>query len=121
MTGDLGFKPGRVAKTKPLRKIPETNAIFGKVRGINAQAGADPGTVRLSIDTKTSVPIGNLSRGGKSRRHHKALDHKLEPKAKLTPSGIHHPDASETWLSFTTGSAISDFMADRLSEIWPTL
>lgn len=121
MMGDLGFKPRRVAKTKPLRKIPETDAIFDKVHEINAQADADPGTVRLSIDTKTSVPIGNLSRGGKSRRHHKALDHDLEPEAKLTPFGIHRPDTSETWLSFTTGSATSDFMADRLSEIWPTL
>ena len=49
----------------------------------NAKAEADEGTVRLSIDTKTTVPIGNLSRGGKSRRPHQALDHDLEPDAKL--------------------------------------
>jgi Rhodopirellula transposase DDE domain len=121
MLGELGFKPRRVAKTKPLRKIPETDAIFEKVHEINAQADADPGIVRLSIDTKTTVPIGNLSRGGKSRRPTQALDHDLEPEAKLTPFGIHRPDTSETWLSFTTGHATADFMVDRLTELWPTL
>lgn len=121
MLGKLGFKPRRVAKSKPLRKVPETDAIFENVHRINAEADADPGTVRLSIDTKTTVPIGNLSRGGKSRCGHKALDHDLEPDAKLTPFGIHRPDTSETWLCFTTGGATADFMVDRLSEIWPTL
>ena len=121
MLNKLGFKPRRVAKTKPLRKIPQTDAIFDKVHEINAQADADPGTVRLSIDTKTTVPIGNLSRGGKSRLPTQALDHDLEPEAKLTPFGIHRPDTSETWLSFTTGHATADFMVDRLTEIWPTL
>lgn len=117
----LGFKPRRVAKSKPLRKVPETDAIFETVRRINAEADSDPGTVRLSIDTKTTVPIGNLSRGGRSRRTQAALDHDLEPEAKLAPFGIHRPDSSETWLFFTTGSVTADFMADRLAEIWPTL
>jgi hypothetical protein len=121
MLGKLGFKPRRVAKSKPLRKLPQTDAIFETVHRINAEADADPGTIRLSIDTKTTVPIGNLSRGGKSRSGHQALDHDLEPDAKLTPFGIHRPDTAETWLSFTTGSATADFMVDRLSEIWPTL
>jgi hypothetical protein len=117
----LGYKPMKVRKSKPLRKIKETDAIFETVHRINAQAEADAGTVRLSIDTKTTVPIGNLSRGGKSRRPHKALDHDLEPEAKLVPFGIHRPETAETWLSFTTGSASADFMADRLQELWPAL
>ena len=117
----LGFQPRRVAKSKPLRKVPETDAIFAAVHRINKAADEDPGTVRLSIDTKTTVPIGNLSRGGKSRRAHAALDHGLEPEAKLTPFGIYRPDTAETWLCFSTGSVTADFMADRLNEIWPTL
>lgn len=121
MLGELGFKPRRVAKSKPLRKVPQTDAIFEAVHRINAEADADPGTIRLSIDTKTTVPIGNLSRGGKSRSGHQALDHDLEPDAKLTPFGIHRPETAETWLCFTTGSATADFMVDRLSEIWPSL
>jgi hypothetical protein len=121
MLSALGFKPGRVAKSKPLRKVPQTDAIFETVHRINAEADSDPGTIRLSIDTKTTVPIGNLSRGGKSRSGHQALDHDFESNSKLTLFGIHRPDTGETWLSFTTGSATADFMADRLSEIWPTL
>jgi hypothetical protein len=117
----LGFKPRRVAKSKPLRKVPQTDAIFETVHRLNREADADAGTIRLSLDTKTVVPIGQLSRDGKSRQAHQALDHDLEPDLKLTPFGIHRPDTAETWLSFTTGSATADFMVDRLSEIWPTL
>ena len=126
----LGFKPRRVAKShsalslpkgKPLRKVPQTDAIFQALHQINREADADEGAVRLSIDTKTVVPIGNLSRGGKSRQAHRALDHDLEAEAKLTPFGIHRPETAETWLCFATGSVTADFMADRLSEIWPTL
>jgi hypothetical protein len=117
----LGFKPRRVAKSKPLRKVPETDAIFEAVHRINREADADEGTLRLSIDSKTVVAIGRLSRGGRSRQAHEALDHDLEPVAKLTPFAIHRPDTAETWLSFTTGAATADFMADRLQAIWPTL
>lgn len=117
----FGFKPQRVAKSKPLRKIKETDAIFEAVHRINAEAEADEGTVRLSIDTKTTVPIGNLSRGGKSRQAHQALDHDFEPDCKLVPFGIHRPATAETWLCFSTGSVTADFMVDRLEEIWPTL
>src|ERR1700687_4032450 len=80
----LGFKPRRLAKSKPLRKVPETDAIFETVHRINREADADGATIRLSLDTKTVVPIGQLSRGGKSRQAYQALDHDLEPVAKLT-------------------------------------
>ena len=67
------------------------------------------------------MPIGNLSRGGKSRRPQQALDHDLEPQTQLTPFGIHQPEKAETWLCFSTGSVTADFMMDRVQEIWPTL
>lgn len=117
----MGFNPTKVLKSKPLKKIKETDAIFEAVHRINAAAEADEGTVRISIDTKTTLPIGNLSRGGKGRQGKKALDHDLEPDSKLVPFGIHRPETAETWLCFSTGSVTSDFMIDRLQEIWPTL
>ena len=43
----LGYKPRRVAKSKPLRKVPQTNAIFEAVHRINREADADDGTIRL--------------------------------------------------------------------------
>lgn len=117
----LGFHPRKVIKSKPLRKIKETDAIFGQVHQVNHEADADPGTVRVSIDTKAVVAIGNLSRGGKSRQGEEAYDHDFAPDQKLTPFGLFRPDTSETWLYFSSGSVTADFMVDRLNEIWPDL
>ena len=117
----LGFHPRKVVKSKPLRKIKETDAIFNSVHQVNQQADDDPGTVRISLDTKAMVVIGDLSRGGKSRQGEHALDHDLEPEQKLTPFGLFRPDTNQTWLYFTSGSATADFMVDRLQEHWPEL
>lgn len=117
----LGFHPRKVVKSKPLRKIKETDAIFNQVHHVNRQADADPGTVRISIDTKAVVAIGDLSRGGKSRQSEHTLDHDFGPEQKLTPFGLFRPDTSQTWLYFTSGSVTADFMVDRLQELWPDL
>ena len=37
------------------------------------------------------------------------------------PFGLFRPDTNETWLFFTSGSVTSDFMIDRLEDIWPDL
>jgi len=118
---EMGFFPKKVIKSKPVRKIKETDAIFEQVRITNSKADSDENTVRLSIDTKAVVNIGDLSRGGKSRQGEETIDHDFEPEAKLTPFGMLRPDTKETWLFFTTGSVTSDFMVDRLEEIWPDL
>lgn len=118
---EMGFYPRKVVKSKPKRKIKETDAIFDQVHEINRDADSDLGTVRLSIDTKATIAIGDLSRGGKSRQGERTSDHDFEADAKLTPFGIFRPDTNETWLFFATGSVTADFMADRLQEIWPTL
>lgn len=121
MLTEMGYKPRLVAKSKPIRKIKETDVIFDQVHKINKEADADEDTVRLSIDTKAVVAIGDLSRGGKSRQGEESLDHDFEAEHKLTPFGIFRPDTSETLLFFTSGSVTADFMADRLDEIWPNL
>ena len=117
----MGYYPRKVVKSKPVRKIKETDAIFAQVHQINQQADADSGTVRLSIDAKAVVAIGDLSRGGKNRQGEEAADHDFESDLKLTPFGLFRPDTSETWLFFTSGSATADFMVDRLEEICPGL
>jgi hypothetical protein len=117
----LGFHPRKVVKSKPLRKIKETDAIFTQVHQVNRQADADPGTIRVSLDTKAAVAIGDLSRGGKSRQGEHALDHDFESESKLSPFGLFRPDTSETWLYFTSGPVTADFMVDRLQDIWPEL
>ena len=117
----LGFHPRKVVKSKPLRKLKETDAIFAQVHQVNQQADADPETIRLSLDTKAVVAIGNLSRGGKSRQGEHALDHDFAPECKVSPFGLFRPDTNETWLYFTSGPVTADFMVDRLQEIWPGL
>ena len=52
---------------KPHKKLPQTNAIFKNVSLENQAADANPKVLRLSIDSKAKVRIGNLSRGGKTR------------------------------------------------------
>ena len=51
-------------KTKPLKKIASTDAIFANVQHQHALAKANPRILRISIDTKAKVKVGNLSRGG---------------------------------------------------------
>ena len=92
-----------------------------KVHQINHQADADPGTVRISLDTKAVVAIGDLSRNGKSRQGEQASDHDFEPDQKVVPFGLFRPDTNEIWLFFTSGSVTSDFMIDCLEDIWPDL
>jgi len=57
----LGYQLKRIQKTKPLKKIPETDAIFNNVNEANRQADNDPETLRISIDTKAKVNIGEFS------------------------------------------------------------
>ena len=63
----LGYKMRRVQKTKPLKKIPETDAIFDNVRQENQAADDSPDTVRISMDAKAKVDMGDFSRDGESR------------------------------------------------------
>jgi len=117
----LNFHPQKVAKTKPKKKIKETDAIFDQVHKINDYADSTNGVLRLSCDTKARVKIGPFSRGGRSRRGTKGSDHDFEPKEILTPFGILLPDHAESFLYFTKSSVTSDFMIDAVESLWPSL
>jgi len=47
---------------------------------VNAAADADPAVLRLSMDAKATVKVGDFSRGGKKRVRVKAADHDFKPK-----------------------------------------
>ena len=64
----LGYKLRRVQKTKPLKKIAETDAIFENVRQENQTADDSPDVVRISIDAKAKVDVGDFSRDGSPAR-----------------------------------------------------
>lgn len=63
----LGYNLKRVQKSKPLKKIKEVDEIFENVWAINKQSDENPESLRISIDAKAKVNIGEFSRNGKSR------------------------------------------------------
>lgn len=87
----------------------------------NAQADADDTVLRLSLDAKAGVCVGDYSRGGRARVPVKAADHDFRPPAKLTPFGIFLPQHDDLSLYFTASKLTSDFMIDCLSDCWETL
>jgi transposase len=115
----LGYNRKRVQKTKPIKKIPETDAIFGNVRKINEEADAEPHTLRISIDTKAKVNIGEYCRGGLSRLYEviKAWDHDLHPEKSLVPFGILDVQNGLLNIIFGVSKETSDFLVDGL-ELW---
>ena len=73
-----------------MKKILETDAIFENVFEQNQASADNPRSLRISIDSKAKVKIGNLSRGGKARtlEPQKADDHDTEWSSVLVPFGI---------------------------------
>lgn len=103
------------------KKIAETDAIFAHLAQVNAQADADETVLRMSLDAKAAVWVGDYSRGGRSRVTVKAADHDFQPEAKLTPFGIFLPEHDELFLYFTASPLTSDFMIDCLMDCWTRL
>jgi len=87
---------------------------------MNALADTDGETLRISIDTKATVNIGEYSRHGRSRclEPVKALDHDMQKKEKLIPGGILEPVSGRAFLFFTGSYKTSDFMVDGLLLWW---
>lgn len=83
----MGYRLRRVQKTKPIKRIEETDAIFENVGRINAESDAREDSLRISIDGKAKLKIGDFSRGGTSRGREpvKALDHDFESKKNSFP------------------------------------
>ncbi len=85
---------------------------------MNAAADADEKVLRLSLDAKATVKIGEFSRGGQSRVKVAAADHDFRPEATLTPFGIVVPKFGDLYLYLSASKITSDFIVDRLDEWW---
>lgn len=115
----LGYKLKPVKKNQPLKKIPETDAIFAQMHQLNQMADADETVLRLSWDAKAPVLIGRFARKGLSRIVVKAWDHDFQTKAaKVVPFGIYLPKLGELYLYFTQSKVTSDFIIDCLCDFW---
>jgi len=86
----LGYCLRQVQKAKPLKKIPETDAIFDNLININKASDLCADSLRISIDTKAKVDLCDSSRGGTSRcrKAVQANDYDRGFKDKLAPFGI---------------------------------
>jgi hypothetical protein len=87
---------------------------------MNACADADFETMRISIDTKATVNVGDYSHGGQSRGRTAvaAWDHDMRPKEKLVPGGILEPVSGRSFLFFGCSYKTSDFLVDGLLLWW---
>lgn len=116
----LGYNLKRVLKAKPKKKIKEVDQIFENVWKANKESDENPESLRISIDAKAKLKIGNFSRGGKSRdpEAKKADDHDMNPEEKLVPYGI--LNVLTGLLTFFFGSSLetSDFIADCIENWW---
>lgn len=118
---ELGYTLKRVLKTKPIKKISETEEIFEQVEKINDTADNDPHTLRISMDAKVALKVGEFDRGGKTRMPTHSLDHDFESEAILIPYGIFIPQYDELFLFFVTSKLTADCIVDLLEQWWQTV
>ena len=62
----MNYRLKRIQKGKPLKRTPDTDAIFENVKAVQSISRGDPETLEISVDTKAKVAIGDYSRGGKN-------------------------------------------------------
>ncbi len=76
--------------------------------------------MRISVDTKAKVKIGEFSRNGKTRsdRAPSGLDHDYAAEATLVPLGILNLQNDNTDIIFGTSSETNDFIVDGLETWW---
>jgi len=118
---DLGYTLKRVLKAKPIKKIPETEAIFQQIQQINTEADKDSNTLRISIDAKVKVKVGEFDRRGKTRVPTSSLDHDFRPQITLTPYGIFLPQYNELFLFFVTSKLTADCIVDLIEDWWSSV
>jgi transposase len=116
----LGYRLRRVQKAKPLKKVRQTDAIFANVQKENQASDEREDSLRISIDTKAKVNVGNFSRGGQSRGKAavKADDHDMHADEKVVPFGILVVLTGMLTIFFGTSIETSDFIVDCLQQWW---
>jgi len=117
IVNNLGYTVKPVMKTKPKKKLVETDLIFYNLDIVHRNANEDPNIVRLSIDTKDRVKIGEFSRGGESRVQVNAYDHDFCDES-VVPFGIFDVKNKTTEIIISESKVTADFMIDQLENYW---
>lgn len=114
----MGYTLKRVVKAKPKKRIPETDAIFEQIHHVNQQADAEPQSLRISIDAKVALKVGEFDQGGKTRMPTVALDHDFDAAVTLTPYGIFLPEFNQLYLFFVRSKLTADCIVDLIEQWW---
>jgi predicted Fe-S protein YdhL (DUF1289 family) len=61
----MNYRLQRIPKGKPLKKTPETDAIFANVKRVRDEVRDDPEALEISMDAEAKVALGDYVRGGK--------------------------------------------------------
>ena len=88
---------------------------------VKTAAETDATVMRISLDAKATVKVGDFSRGGKKRVHVKAADHDFRPTARVTPVGILVPQSDDLFLACVTSKVTSDCLVDVLEQWWQSV
>jgi transposase len=116
----LGYRLRRVQKSKPIKKVKDTDALFNHLSEVNQASDAQEDSLRISIDSKAKVDLCDSSRGGTSRckKAVQADDHDMGIKSKLTPFGILDVMTGLLTIIFGVSFETSDFIVDCLEQWW---
>lgn len=85
----------------------------------NHHADNTDGILRISMDAKNKVAIGNLSRRGNNWTQLEACDHDFT-KEHIVPFGLYLPQYKESFLYFTQTKVTADFIVDMLIDFFET-
>lgn len=117
LVNEMGYNLKKVKKTKPLKKIEETDDIFDNVHRKKEEAMNNEKTVLISIDTKDKVLLGPFSRKGKNRIQIKACDHNLTNNC-LVPFDILDLKTNIPHFYNFTSKPTSLDLVDCIEEFW---
>lgn len=115
----MGYNLKKVQKSKPLKKIEETDKIFENVNERKQKALENDRCVLISIDTKDKVLIGPFSRNGTNRTLVEACDHELTNDC-LIPFGILDIKTSKPYFYNFKNKPTSNAMVDCIEDFWKT-
>jgi len=90
------------------------------VKSAHTRSDNNPQVLRISIDTKAKVKLGEFSRGGRLRclEPVKALDHDMKPDGILVPFGILEVKQKQLNVVYGNSRETSDFIVDGLEHWW---
>ncbi len=117
LLNQMGYNLKKVKKTKPLKKMDETDLIFENVHNKKEQTMKDSNAALISIDTKDKVLLGPFSRGGKNRVQVEAVDHELTNDC-LIPFGLLDLKKNTPYFFNFMSKPTSLDLVDCIEEFW---